>query len=97
MSTRKKFNTMWAGFIPGLILPLLLLVVLWVLRSSQDLKSFILTFQRAGNLAKVLALGGLPNLLLFYVFIWTRRSFAARGVILATLILAAVTFVLKFT
>lgn len=88
---------MWTGFVPGLILPMLMIILIWALKSDQGLKDFILDFQRNGNLAKVLALSGVPNLLLFYIFIWTHRSFAARGVILATLILAGLSLILKFT
>ena len=88
---------MWTGFLPGLVLPVLMLILIWFLKSDLALKDFILDFQRRGTLAKALALTGVPNLLLFYIFIWTKRSYAARGVILATLILAGFSLILKFT
>ena len=96
METRKRFNTMWAGLLPGLILPFLVLLLIWAIRSNQELGTFLRVFQKDGNLAKVMALSAVPNLLLFYIFIWTRRSFSARGVILATLVLAGLILVLKF-
>ena len=96
MSSRKRFNSLWSGFIPGLILPLLVLLLIWAVRSHQDLGTFLKVFQRDGYLAKVLSLSVVPNLLLFYIFIWTRRTFSARGVILATLVVAGIMLVLKF-
>jgi hypothetical protein len=46
--------------------------------------------------SKVLSLATVPNLLLFFLFIWTHRNFSARGVIFATLLMAFVMLVLKF-
>jgi hypothetical protein len=50
-----------------------------------------------GLLSKLLSLSAIPNLLLFFVFIWTNRPFSARGVIFATLVVALVMLVLKFS
>jgi hypothetical protein len=47
-------------------------------------------------LSKVVSLAAIPNLLLFFLFIWTKRNFSARGVIFATLLLAFVMLILKF-
>ena len=49
-----------------------------------------------GMLSKVLSLAAVPNLLLFFVFIWTHKNFSARGVIFATLLVAFVMLILKF-
>jgi len=84
------------GLIPGLLLPPLTLVIFWLVKSDLSLWNFLERFQLLGMLSKVLSLATIPNLLLFFVFIWTRRNFSARGVIFATLLMAFLMLVLKF-
>lgn len=97
MAADKRFDTVLSGFIPGLILPVVTLLLLWLIRFNGTLGEFLSSFQRMGMLSKVLSLTAVPNLLLFFLFIWTNRNFAARGVIFATILVALVMLVLKFT
>ena len=95
MST-KKFDTLLTGLIPALLLPVLTLLVFWLVKSDQGLLDFLARFQQMKMLSKVVSLAAIPNLLLFFVFIWTRRNFSARGVIFATFLLAFIMVILKF-
>ena len=94
--SERKFDSMMYGLIPGLLLPPLSLVIFWLVKSELGLWNFLERFQLLGMLSKVLSLATVPNLLLFFVFIWTRRNFSARGVIFATLLMAFAMLVLKF-
>lgn len=52
---------------------------------------------KEGNLyAQVLSLAALPNLFVFFVFIKKKQDYRARGVLMASILIALVTFVLKF-
>ena len=52
---------------------------------------------KEGNLyAQVLSLSALPNLFVFFVFIKKKQDYRARGVLMASILTALVTFVLKF-
>lgn len=52
---------------------------------------------KEGNLyGTVLSLAAIPNLFVFFVFIKKRQDYRARGVLLATILTALITFVLKF-
>ena len=84
------------GLIAGLILPMMTLSTIWQVRYDVGLGEFIISLQRIGALSKLISLSVIPNLLLFFLFIWTNRSFSARGVIFATLIVAMIMLVLKF-
>ena len=84
------------GLISGLLLPMVTLLIFWLIRYEGGLGEFLSSFQRIGALSKVISLSVIPNLLLFFLFIWTNRTFSARGVIFATLLLAMVMLVLKF-
>ena len=94
--SEKKFNTLLTGLIPGLVLPALTLLGFWIVKSDRDFVDFLQQFQQMKMLSKVVSLAAIPNLLLFFLFIWTNRNFSARGVIFATLLLAFVMLILKF-
>lgn len=84
------------GLISGLILPVVSLLVIWLIRFDGGLLEFLSYFQRMSMLSKVLSLAAIPNLLLFFLFIWTNRTLSARGVIFGTLVVAMVMLAFKF-
>jgi len=92
----KRFNSVLAGLVPGLLFPSLTLLVLWMVKSDLGFVEFLVNFQRLQMLSKLISLSAIPNLLLFFLFIWTNRNFSARGVIFATLLLAFLMLILKF-
>ncbi|QOD60350.1 hypothetical protein H9I45_13520 [Polaribacter haliotis] len=52
---------------------------------------------REGNLyGKVLSLAAIPNLFVFFVFIKKKQDNKAKGVLIATILIALTTLVLKF-
>jgi hypothetical protein len=93
--SEKKFNTLLTGLIPALILPALTLLGFWIIKSDRGFVEFLQQFQQMDMLSKVVSLTAIPNLLLFFLFIWTKRNFSARGVIFATFLLAFVMLILK--
>ena len=93
--SEKRFNTLLTGLIPALVLPALTLVGFWILKSDRGFVDFLQQFQQMDMLSKVVSLAAIPNLLLFFIFIWTNRNFSARGVIFATLLLAFLMLILK--
>ncbi len=61
--------------------------------------SFEETWQKIqeGNLySSVIALAALPNLFVFFIFIKKKQDYRARGVLMASILTALITFVLKF-
>ena len=52
---------------------------------------------KEGNLyGPVISLAALPNLFVFFIFIKKKQDYRARGVLMATILTALLTFVLKF-
>jgi hypothetical protein len=92
----KKFDNMGVGFVPGLVFPVLTFLIIGLVRYTGSFSQFLTHFHATGMLSKVVSLTALPNLLLFFVFIWTERNYSARGVIFATLLVALVMLILKF-
>ena len=48
-----------------------------------------------GFIGKLISLGAVLNLIAFFVFIKKKQDFKARGVLLATILIAILTFVIK--
>lgn len=84
------------GLAAGLMIPILTLFLIWLIRYDLGLMEFLSSFQKIGALSKLISLSVIPNLLLFFIFIWTNRSFSARGVIFATLLVSMIMLLLKF-
>lgn len=94
--SNKKFDTLLTGLVPALVLPVLTMLVFWLVKSDRGLLEFLTRFHQMKMLSKVVSLAAIPNLLLFFIFIWTNRNFSARGVIFATFLLAFIMVILKF-
>ncbi len=94
---RKKADEPLTGWVTGLILPPLTFFLIWYIWAShRTFGEFITTAIKANVLTKFLSLAVLPNLLLFFIFIWSKRDFAAKGVLYATFVTALVIVALKF-
>lgn len=91
----RRFDTLLSGLIPGLVLPVLTLFGFWLIKSDRAFVDFLEHFQKMKMLSKVVSLSAIPNLLLFFLFIWTNRNFSARGVIFSTFLLAFIMVILK--
>lgn len=52
---------------------------------------------KEGNLyGKVLSLAAIPNLFVFFIFIKKKQDYRAKGVLIATILIALTTLILKF-
>ena len=85
---KKNFTTFLTGLIAGLILPLLTVLGFYLIRFSgnKTITEFIEYLRYYDVTTKIISLCVLPNLLLFFVFMWTNRYEPAKGVILSALI-----------
>lgn len=63
--------------------------------SNYDFDTTLQLVQQGELYGKVIALSALPNLLVFFVFIKKKQDYRARGVLMATILTALITFVLK--
>ena len=90
VEVRKKFDKGWMGFLCGLIAPFFSLYIFSLVKYSH--LSFGEFYERilVANeiITPVISLCVITNLLVFFLFIWTNRNYAARGVLFATMIYA---------
>ena len=91
-----KLNSQAFGFVTGLLLPVISFFVIFLFMSgSLDLAAYMDKLVSHHILTKFLSLAVIPNLLLFYFFIWKNYQYSYRGVVGATIISAIVILILK--
>ena len=90
-SPKHKFDRMQFGFWPGLLMPLLVFAIVYLIKGEcQPFSQYIKGLWAFNILIKLLSLCVFPNLLLFLFFIRKKYDWAARGVLMATFIYAFV-------
>jgi hypothetical protein len=85
------------GGLAGIILPFLILIILHSVRFNHySFNDFIERIVKLKIAAKFISLCAIPNLLLFFIFIWLNKLNTARGVLGATLLLTFIILIFKF-
>jgi len=99
MRVISKYNRLWIGLIPGLLVPMISFFVFSIFKSKTiHIILYIKFVMSFSVLSKILSLCVIPNLAVFYFFINKEFYYSARGVILATLIWAIfIVIILYFT
>lgn len=92
-----RFNKVYVGLIPGMIFPIVVFIILsFNMAEGNFVKEFMGKLIRMDIFTKVVSLCVVPNLLLFFIFMWKNYLYAARGVLVATMIFALFVFIAKF-
>jgi hypothetical protein len=95
MKMKEKWNQTWLGFIPGIIVPLVTFYLIYLsLSEDQSIIEYYNKLASTHVLTKFLSLTVVPNLLLFFIFIWLDFLKTARGVLGATMFYAFVIVIL---
>ncbi len=64
--------------------------------SDRSFSETISIVQKGGILGTLIALSAIPNLFVFFIYIKKREDYKARGVLIGTMLIALLTFILKF-
>jgi len=85
------------GLVVGIVANVIGLYLATLILGNGD--EFVMVLKSAsaeGFLGKLISLGSILNLAAFFVFIKKRQDYRARGVLLATVLVALITFIFKF-
>lgn len=94
---RSKFDAPLVGLLFGIIVPLIGLVIFYKFNiKTLDFTEFINFVNRKDMMPQLLSLSVVANLGVFFIFIWKKFYFSARGVIMATFIYTIVVLILKY-
>jgi hypothetical protein len=89
-----KYNSKLFGFIAGIIVPLIVMSIFYLSRNPKYLELFWKELVSANIISRMVSLCVVPNLLVFFIFMWRNKLNSAYGVIGATFIYAFVVLVL---
>lgn len=85
------------GFVAGLVANFVgFLVATLTFGKSLDVINTINLARQDDLLGKLISIGAILNLLIFFLFIRKKQDYRARGVILATLLIAIITLILNY-
>ena len=88
---RSRLDSVGLGLVAGIVIPLLSLLLFYSTNFTKVPFGFFLQHTaQIEVLPKLISLCGIPNLGIFFLFIWRNHYFSARGVIIATLILTVI-------
>lgn len=84
------------GFLLGLLIGILgsVIVILIMTKESQSINDGFQYMRSVGSIGKIITLGAIPNLLLFFFLLKKNKEMMARGIVLALFILTIITLVL---
>ncbi|SFU27785.1 hypothetical protein SAMN05216480_101276 [Pustulibacterium marinum] len=84
------------GFIVGLIANSFGIALYILIFLGTDIFENIMVARQENYFSKIVALGAILNMLAFFGFLKIKRDYRARGVLLATIIIAIFTFFEQF-
>jgi len=91
-----KIDKQWIGLVLGMVVPMLTFFGIYQFGyPSQSMVSFYAMITAKAFFTQILSLAVIPNVAVFFIFIWTNKLNAARGVLAATIIIAILVFALK--
>ena len=97
MKKKATYNNVRLGLLLGMIAPVAGFFILYALSSrGNSLGDFVDILMNREKLSSVISLSAIPNLLLFFIFIWLNYLYSARGVLASTLLFALIVIFTKF-
>lgn len=84
------------GFITGICANALGVLIYIMMFSEKGIDATIRQAVAEGFLGKIITLGAILNLVAFFIYIKKKQDYRARGVLLATVLIAVATMILIF-
>jgi len=92
----KKIDKQWIGLILGLIVPAITFLLIYIFAFPKtDTITYFEMIKAKKFFAQILSLAVIPNIGVFFLFIYTNRLSAAKGVLAATFVIAFIVFGFK--
>ncbi|MBI5219050.1 MAG: hypothetical protein HY958_08985 [Bacteroidia bacterium] len=93
-----KFNSFLLGAVFGMLVPSLAFVIFYLVKAPRNFTfiDFIKQVKYFEMLSSLISLCVIPNLLIFFIFIWLNKLYSARGMVFATMVYAFIIVIVKF-
>lgn len=96
MKNVKMYKNIIIGFVLSILATIAGIYVYLELISQVSVEKTWQSILQNGMLSTVIALGSIPNILLFFVFIKRKEDYKARGVMLGVIVAALAVFWFRF-
>lgn len=95
---KSKYNSTPLGMFLGVLLPVIAFFIFYFFNTDRfgSFETFINRVFFMNVLTKIISLCAIPNLLLFFIFMWKHLYKSARGVIAATFVITFIVLIIKF-
>jgi len=94
---KSTINSFWFGLAAGLIVPIITIIIAYYqVYSYMSFGDFYTRFVHLKLFSAFMSLCALPDMLVFFIFIWGNRLIGARGALTAIFILTMIVVVFKF-
>ena len=98
MKWHEKYDRLITGLVSGFVLPFLVGLIIYLFTSKgQSIGEYLARISTAGIVTHAITLCVFPNIAIFLLFNRFDMLRASRGVLAATIVWAAVMFIIKFT
>lgn len=88
-SMKQNLNTTITGLLSGIFLPVVVFIIIYFVLSNQiTISNFMQRLMERKIQGHFISISIIPNLLVFFIFIWSNKIKAARGVLLSTFLWA---------
>jgi hypothetical protein len=87
-------TSLFKGFAFGILLALLGAYLFIIFITQYDFWEGYQLMKKQGNIGKLITLGAVPNLILFFILLKLQKEMMARGVVLASIIIAILSIIL---
>nr|WP_314289332.1 hypothetical protein [uncultured Capnocytophaga sp.] len=96
LNINKKYKDQTIGFIAGIIVNIIGIIAYVLIFSKFSITTTLQNAYYKGYLGKLILLGALLDLALFFLFIHRDENERARGVLIASSVLALIILILQF-
>ncbi len=94
----KVANNIILGFILGVLIPIIAVIFFnYSVNKNLTITEFYYSMQEKGIMSSILSLTGIPNLMMFFLFLKLNKIKTVKGLMLATVLLAITVFIVKFS
>lgn len=95
-SLKQNLNNTITGLLSGIFLPVVVFIIIYFVLSNQITMSNFMQFLMERKIqGHFISISIIPNLLVFFIFIWSNKIKAARGVLLSTFLWAFVILAIR--
>jgi hypothetical protein len=93
----KRYNNIRVGLVLGIVAPIIGFFVVYLVDfRGMNFTEYLEMLSSRNNLSSIVSLSVIPNLLLFFIFIWLDYLYSARGVLASTMLFALIVVVTKY-